>query len=419
MKVLIVALGSSGDVHPFIGIALALKIRGHDVKIFTNENFQSLVEEFSLEFGSIGSWQDYKALTENPAVWHPWKGFSILIESVIVPSLEVVYEQLKAHIELGKTVIVASTLALGARLIQEKLNIPTVTAHLAPTAIRSEHSLPNMAGFRVPDWVPKRIKRSLWWCLDKLFIDPSLCPGLNGFRQQLGLAPLWRVGQDWIHSPDLTIGLFPPWFGRRPVDWPEQLRLTGFPLFDEVECTEPDPQIDEYLRQGEAPIVFTMGSAMGFCANFFSAAVDICRTLGRRGVLLTRFSEQIPNSLPDNIRHFDYIPLSRLLPRSAAFVHHGGIGCCAQGLRAGVPQLIQPVAFDQFDNAERLKKLGVGDWVPPRQFRTSGENRLNRLIESTAVRGRCRAIVRKLADSDSVVDICELIEECGKRVSKM
>jgi UDP:flavonoid glycosyltransferase YjiC (YdhE family) len=75
--------------------------------------------------------------------------------------------------------------------------------------------------------------------------------------------------------------------------------------------------------------------------RFFSAAVDACQRLGRRGVLLTPFAEQVPPSLPQTVKHFDYIPFSRILPRSAALVHHGGIGTTAQGLRAGVCQIVE------------------------------------------------------------------------------
>src|SRR6202012_1799180 len=55
-----------------------------------------------------------------------------------------------------------------------------------------------------------------------------------------------------------------------------------------------------------------------------------------------------------------YVPLRALLPRCAALVHHGGIGTTAEALRAGVPQVIVPLAFDQFDNAARVRALGAG-----------------------------------------------------------
>jgi UDP:flavonoid glycosyltransferase YjiC (YdhE family) len=39
-------------------------------------------------------------------------------------------------------------------------------------------------------------------------------------------------------------------------------------------------------------------------------------------------------------------------------VHHGGVGTTSQGLRAGIPTLIVPFAFDQPDNAAHAARLG-------------------------------------------------------------
>ena len=57
-----------------------------------------------------------------------------------------------------------------------------------------------------------------------------------------------------------------------------------------------------------------------------------------------------------------------MLPRARALVHHGGIGTTAQALAAGVPQLIMPLGFDQFDNAARCRTLGVSTALVPRRF---------------------------------------------------
>jgi hypothetical protein len=76
--------------------------------------------------------------------------------------------------------------------------------------------------------------------------------------------------------------------------------------------------------------------------------------LGRRALFVTR--------LP-LVRHAHYAPFSQLLSRSAALVHHGGIGTAAHALKAGVPQLVAPCCYDQFDNAAHLRRLGVSRTV--------------------------------------------------------
>jgi rhamnosyltransferase subunit B len=86
-------------------------------------------------------------------------------------------------------------------------------------------------------------------------------------------------------------------------------------------------------------------------------------------VLLTRRREQLPTPLPNSIAWFAHLPLGQLLPHAAGLVHHGGIGTLAEALKAGVPQLITPFAFDQFDNAARLQSLGVADALPAARLR--------------------------------------------------
>jgi UDP:flavonoid glycosyltransferase YjiC (YdhE family) len=66
--------------------------------------------------------------------------------------------------------------------------------------------------------------------------------------------------------------------------------------------------------------------------------------------------------------HASYAPFSKIFPRAAVVIHHGGIGTCAQAMAAGVPQVVMPLAFDQFDNAARLQKLGLAVVLPAQRF---------------------------------------------------
>jgi UDP:flavonoid glycosyltransferase YjiC (YdhE family) len=68
--------------------------------------------------------------------------------------------------------------------------------------------------------------------------------------------------------------------------------------------------------------------------------------------------------LPPSIQVAAHLPFDALLPQVAVLVHHGGIGTTAAALAAGIPQLVIPFAFDQFDNAARVARLGVGRACP-------------------------------------------------------
>jgi len=90
-------------------------------------------------------------------------------------------------------------------------------------------------------------------------------------------------------------------------------------------------------------------------------AARACQLSGHRAIFLTRYPEQLPPSLPKEVKHFSYIPLSQLLPHAAVLIHHGNIGTCSQALRAGIPQIIQPLAFDQFDQCRTNQTIRCGN----------------------------------------------------------
>jgi UDP:flavonoid glycosyltransferase YjiC (YdhE family) len=106
------------------------------------------------------------------------------------------------------------------------------------------------------------------------------------------------------------------------------------------------------------------------------------------------------------------VPFSHVLPRAAAIVHHGGIGTCAQGLAAGIPQLIMPLGFDQPDNTNRLWRLGVARWVRPSAFTGDRVAReLDALFTDARVAERCAHWAQEIARRDGVADTCRTLEE--------
>jgi UDP:flavonoid glycosyltransferase YjiC (YdhE family) len=133
-------------------------------------------------------------------------------------------------------------------------------------------------------------------------------------------------------------------------------------------------------------------------------------------LLLSRFDHHIPKDLPAGVRHFDYVPFTRLLPRAAAIVHHGGIGTCAQGLHAGIPQLVMPMSVDQPDNALRLLRLGVADRIHAQRFRgPEVARRLERLLSSPQVAHSCATAAARFAGIDPFAEACRVLEDYAAR----
>jgi hypothetical protein len=91
---------------------------------------------------------------------------------------------------------------------------------------------PRLSGTAFGPNVPRWLKQFQYWASDTLFIRPLLGGDLNGLRRELGLAPVKRILSHWLHNTDLVLGLFPDWFGPMQPDWPTNMRLVGFPLWD-------------------------------------------------------------------------------------------------------------------------------------------------------------------------------------------
>jgi len=410
MNVLLVPLGSHGDVHPFVGLGLALKARGHTVRVIVNPFFGPLVEQAGLELIPLGKTSDYTDLAGNPELWNKLNGTKAVLRG-IAHFIRPIYSAVVANHVPGQTVVVASTLALGARTAQDRHQIPTATVHLQPSVFRSYIDPPTLAGMWLGKDVPRWIMALQWTIADRLVVDRILGPELNGLRKELGLGPVKHILRDYIHSPQRTIGMFPDWYAAPQADWPAHVSLSGFPLYDERGVSALPADLRQFLDAGEKPIAFTFGSAMWHAHELLEQSAQACTLLNRRGVLLTRHREQVPARLPPGVVHADFAPFGELLPRCAALVHHGGIGTASQGLAAGIPQLILPHAHDQLDNATRLQRLGVSRMIAPERYSAeAAANELGALLTSEDTARHCKSVAGRFAGDDVMKRNCDLIE---------
>ncbi|MGZ3236865.1 MAG: glycosyltransferase [Burkholderiaceae bacterium] len=409
MRILIATVGSHGDVLPFIALGRELQRRGHDVRFYADKTFERPVSEAALHFTPIATGNEYQGALENPDITDMLKGMRMVADATIRYT-PMFYQAMCNDIDPGRTIVIGSMLAFAARLLREKHHIPTVIAQLSPSVLRSEYMAPRLSPIGHMKRAPRFIKRFIWSAMDRKFLDPLYTVPFNRIRHDLGLPPVKRIWNGWINEADLLLGLFPEWLAERQPDWPAGLQLTGFPLDDHGKDERLPDELNAFLQAGEAPIGFTAGTANAISHKFFAASVEACRISGRRGIMLTQNPQQLPSDLPPNVLHVPYAPFKALLPKLAAFVHHGGIGSTSEALRAGVPQLIRPMAFDQFDNASRAVRLGVAREILPRRYKPEAVNKaLAQLIDKETVRAHCQKIAKQLETEDGIARACDEI----------
>ena len=176
-----------------------------------------------------------------------------------------------------------------------------------------------------------------------------------------------------------------------------------------------DAQLRKFLTDGEPPVVFTLGSwASAAPQKFFAESLKAIAQLRCRAVVIVGQYGQtdLGKELPPNVFAVPYAPYEQLFPHAAVNVHHGGIGTTAQALRAGRPMLVVPFAFDQPDNAARVKRLGVGRSLPIRQYQVARSVReLKALLQDNSYAANAAALGDRIRAEDGVREACNGIEK--------
>jgi len=385
-KVVLATFGSLGDVHPFIAVAQALQGRGVTPLLAVQTDLAGKCEAAGVETlpfmpgiaEAVGE-SDEKRIARKLI-----SATELLIRKAVLSSLAK-STALLSRKAADADVIVGSTFALSAPIVAEKHNIPFVAALLQPAgwlSILDPPAMPDFNAFARPPLGPVKTawNRTAGW-LAGLEIRRRYASGINTVRQACDLPlsdrlPLFEAGTE----PVLSLGLYSPVLGPIPPDAPQGAQLTGFPWFDSEDGTAPhlDRELSAFLDSGPPPLVITFGTVVPAAAGLlYQRSVSIARELGMRAVLLT--GEAMPEISQDIVTR-SYVPHSLLFPRAAAVIHHGGIGTTGQVLRAAVPQLVVPFMVDQFDNAERIVRLGTGLSLSPRRYNVQAEGLVKRLI---------------------------------------
>ncbi|MCA0177544.1 MAG: glycosyltransferase [Proteobacteria bacterium] len=338
VKIVIMTLGSAGDLHPFLAVARALHEQGTDVLLASQASHEAEVRAQGVRFAAIATAEDEARTLAHPDLWHPIRGLGVLWRHLVVPSIEPSTQLLGAlSRKTGALRVLASPLAIGARLAADRWPLRLTLAHTAPTSLRSVATPMFLGPYHAPDWLPTRARHWLWQGLDAWRLEPMARATLNVWRRNQALPPLvGSVFGDWLHRGQPSCGLWPPEFAAPPGDVPPGFWLCGFPLYD----------AGSPAGQDRGEVVLYPGSVATPAAQAMCAASE---ALAAQGTACRLLAPETPRA-----------HLPSLLEAAKVFVHHGGIGAIAQGLRAGVHQLVMPSAYDQPQNAWRLAQLMGG-----------------------------------------------------------
>lgn len=411
------APGSRGDVNPMLAIGRRLRQHGFDCLISLAEPYAPLATAAGLTPLSLIGRDRFDELLGSADIWRPLTGLRMILEGAAGEFLQPHLEAILRWKRPGRTVLVSHPLDFASRIHRDlDPATPLVDIFLSPAMVRDPQHPPRLSPWwfevRRPPWLVAMSYR----LADRWLLDRYVGPSVNSARQRLGLPPLRRIMDRWWLSPDQILSLYPDWFGPTPPPGGGEWYPCGFPLM--VNPAEPNPEIqrridvhlDRYAGSGNSPIFFTPGTAHRHAQQFFELAISVCRRLDRPAILATSHPEQVPTRLPPTVLAVGYVPLDHVLPRCGAIVHHGGIGTTAQALAAACPQVVLPMAFDQFHNAQRLIDLGVArSLYLPGASRGRGRGGWSR---GPSAEERLTDALRDMLDNPAVVTACD--QQAGK-----
>lgn len=415
-RIVLTTIGSLGDLHPYVALARGLKARGHEPILATSGIHRARIERQGLAYFPVRPHlhefeQDYDAFRR---YMDRKSGTQAIFRELFLPSLRSSFDDLIQAVD-GADLLISHTVAFAAPLVAEITQIPWLSATLQPLSFPSRYQ-----GF-VPAEMPWfRHLKPVWPWVHRPIIQVGRTrlrrwtEPVGALRRELGLPEGGDALFEGSHAPGGVLALFSSAFAARQPDWPAQVVVTGFPFLDESRDTELSPETREFLAQGDPPLVFTLGSsAVMDAGRFYHESLEAARRLKRRAVLLVGNDprNQPPGAIGGDVLVIPYAPHADLFRRAAAIVHQGGVGTTAQALRSGRPMLVVPWAHDQFDNADRVCRLGVSRTLYRQHYssRTVATN-LAALLDNPTTVARSEAIGQRIQSEDGIAVACDVIE---------
>jgi UDP:flavonoid glycosyltransferase YjiC (YdhE family) len=425
VRIVLSNIGTYGDIHPLIAIALELKRRGHTPVMALPALYRPKIEPLGIEFHPIRPDIDPSNTIMIEMIYDVKKGTERGLRDFLFPVLRQTYDDLLAAATqpVRADLLLLGELNYAGPIVAEVTGIPWASYVLAPLSFFSAFDPPVLPPYprlaRADKAVPfmGRAIRRLARFTTRKWSEP-----IYALRRELGIPRGANPIFDAKHSPHLVLALFSRVLGVEQKDWPPNTRITSFCFYDaEKGNAALPPHLEQFLASGPAPVVFTLGSAAVLAAGrFYEHSARAAIRLGIRAVLLIGNDprNRPQQDLPPSICVADYAPYSKLFPKAELVVHQGGVGTTAQCLKAGKPMLIQPYSHDQPDNARRMRRLKVArviqrdSYTPMRVAR-----KLRAMLEEPKFARRAKEVAQHLANEDGTRSASDALEELWRKTS--
>lgn len=379
LNIVIMVIGSRGDIQPFLRIGKILKEQhGHRVRIASHPTFRDFVrKENELEFFSVGGdpAELMAFMVKNPGLVPNLKtiraneiqrrrsAMAVMFEGFWRSCIEPTDgEQNDWHAtgpdgEVQESfiadAIIANPPSMAHVHVAEKLGIPLhmmFTFPYSPTQ-QFPHPLANIRAGKSN--VDADYVNFMSYGLVEMVTWRGLGDIVNRFREQtLGLEPvssLWAPGALYRMKVPYTY-LWSPSLIPKPKDWGPEIDIAGFVFLDLASNFKPPQDLQDFLDAGDQPVYIGFGSIVVDDPNALTQMIfEATKRAGVRALVNKGWGGfgQSNEDTPDHIFMLGNTPHDWLFPRVKAVVHHGGAGTTAIGLKCAKPTMIVPFFGDQ------------------------------------------------------------------------
>jgi sterol 3beta-glucosyltransferase len=412
MKITILAVGTRGDVQPYVALGLGLKAAGNEVRVAAASNFEQFIRSYGLEYGRLEG--NFRELMEADTVQQVMTGRNpAQVYREMTKLSRQILDKFSAdlwQVGQGADGLIYSTVALTGYSIAEKLKIPSFWAPLQPMSrTRSFPSVMMSSGNHsnsTRNWLTHLMEEQMAW--------QPLRAYTNQWRKDfLGLPPYPFKGL----RPQLPSMRYPIIYGfspsvvSKPPDWADSVHVSGYWFLDQQKDWQPHAELVDFIKDGEPPIYIGFGSMNNReAAKMTRTVIDAVTLAKQRAVVATGWGSLTDADLPDTIYKLDAVPHNWLFPQMAAVVHHGGAGTAAAAFRAGVPSVIIPHLMDQPFWGWRAFELGVSLQPIPRKQVTAENlaNAMTTVLNDDDLRQRASSLGKQIRSEDGIAKAVEL-----------
>ncbi|XP_068477661.1 sterol 3-beta-glucosyltransferase UGT80A2 isoform X2 [Phaseolus vulgaris] len=364
LNIVMLIVGTRGDVQPFIAIGKRLQDYGHRVRLATHSNFKEFVLTAGLEFYPLGG--DPKVLagymvknkgflpsgpSEIPIQRNQMKE---IINSLLPACKE---PDIDSGVPFKAEAIIANPPAYGHTHVAEALNIPIHIFFTMPWTPTTEFPHPL-----------SRVKQQAGYRLSYQIVDSLIWLGIRDMindlrKKKLKLRPVtYLSGSQGSETEIPHAYIWSPHLVPKPKDWGPKIDVVGFCFLDLASNYEPPESLVKWLGDGDNPIYIGFGSLpVQEPKKMTQVIVDALESTGQRGIINKGWGGLGNLAEPkDSIYLLDNCPHDWLFLHCKAVVHHGGAGTTAAGLKAACPTTIVPFFGDQPFWGDRVHARGVG-----------------------------------------------------------